>query len=100
MLVTDRRASAALSPSSRLANRAEQAGYTAPSPDPNGVGDRLGRLSITSQSHEEGKVLRAAALDAPGEWRTGARVVTATPGSDSLRHLLLQRVWGVSIGLA
>lgn len=96
MLVIDRRASAALSPSSNLANRANLPDQIAPSPDPDHVGDRLGRLSITSQSHEEGKAQAAAA--AAERW-SGARVVTATPGSDSLRHLLLQRVWGVSIGL-
>lgn len=89
MLVIDRRASAAL-PSSRLTNRTEQ---VAPSPDPNAPdpSERLGRLSITSHSHEEHK------LDGRG---SGARVVVATPGNESLRFLLLQRIWGVSIGLA
>ncbi|KAM0749022.1 nucleoside hydrolase [Meredithblackwellia eburnea MCA 4105] len=81
MYVTDRRASAAIakqSGSSRSTNRAvaveenEQLKLEGPSGSP-----------VTPQEEER-----------------GTKVVVATPGGDTLRAVLLERIWGVSIGLA
>lgn len=40
----------------------------------------------------------APSAEAPAQ-EPGTKVVIATPGGDTLRTLLLERIWGVSIGL-
>lgn len=42
---------------------------------------------------------REAELEEPPRPRSGARVMTQSPGSETLRTLLLERIWGVKIGL-
>ena len=59
-------------------------------------------------SEEEQKVAKLAHLSISGTANDalttesehyGTKVVIATPGSDTLRTLLMERIWGVSIGL-
>ena len=54
---------------------------------------KLNRLTIAGTPAD-------ATSEGPGpEGERGTKVVIATPGGDTLRTLLLERIWGVSIGL-